>query len=106
MDTTEYSLRSLIEKWFGPTPASPVRLTRFSNRTPPSRGRYACVEASRPAASLAIFFFRHEDGTWHVFPPEATRPAMSVSPQCTAVQESAGHPTPSKSGVRGVKNAR
>ncbi|MGF6301383.1 hypothetical protein OKW42_004736 [Paraburkholderia sp. WC7.3d] len=90
MDTTEYSLRSLIEKWLAPTPESPVRLTRFNNRTHPSRARCACVEASRPAASLAIFFFRHEDGTWHVFPPVAKRPTMSVSLQCTAVGESAG----------------
>jgi hypothetical protein len=38
--------------------------------------RYVCVEAARPAGSLAIFFFRHDDGSWCVFPPATVRPAM------------------------------
>lgn len=57
MDTTEYSLRSLIEKWLASipeSPESPDRLVRFNNRIHTSRGRCACVEALRPAASLAI----------------------------------------------------
>ncbi|MGT2477532.1 hypothetical protein [Paraburkholderia terrae] len=79
----------MIEKWLAPTPGTPVRLTRFT-RTRPSRGRYVCVEASRPAGPLAIFFFRHDDGAWHVFPPAAKYPEMSVSLKCSAPAESAG----------------
>lgn len=88
MDTTAHSLRSLIEKWLAPTHATPVRLTRFSS-TRLSHRHCVCVEASRPAGSLALFFFRHEDGTWCVFPPEAKRPAMSVSLGRSAVGRSA-----------------
>jgi hypothetical protein len=27
---------------------------------------------------IAIIFFRHDDGTWNVFPPQARRPSMSA----------------------------
>lgn len=89
MDSTGKSLRSMIEKWLAPTSGTPIRLTRFS-RTRSSRGQYVCVEISRPAGSLAVFFFRHEDGTWRVFPTEAKRPAMSVSLESSAAGESSG----------------
>lgn len=87
MDMKEHSLRSLIEKWLAPALGSPVRLTRFRPRRA-GRGYYVCVEASRSGGSCAIFFFRHEDGTWRVFPPEYKRPAISASVECTAVGES------------------
>jgi hypothetical protein len=32
----------------------------------------------RPGGSLALFFFRHGDGVWHVFPPGDARPSMST----------------------------
>jgi hypothetical protein len=35
------------------------------------------VEALRPGGLLSIFFFRHDDGSWNVFPPQAERPAMN-----------------------------
>ncbi|MBC8742913.1 hypothetical protein F6X40_41355 [Paraburkholderia sp. UCT31] len=69
MNTAKRSLRSLVEKWLTPTAATPVRVTRFS-RTGASRRRYARVEVQRPEGSVALFFFRHDDGTWQVFPPE------------------------------------
>lgn len=75
MDTP---LRMLVDKWLGPTPATPVRVTRLG-RMPSSRRRYICVEALRPAGAFAIYFFLHEGGAWHVFPPAVERPAMSPS---------------------------
>lgn len=72
------SLRLRVEKWLGPTAATPVRVTRFG-RMPINRRRYVCVEALRPAGALAICFFLHDDDTWCVFPPEVKRPAMSIS---------------------------
>jgi hypothetical protein len=84
MDKEKKSLRLLIEKWLAPTPAMPVRVTRMGG-IHRHRMRYVCVEASRPAGPLEIFFFRHDDGTWHVFPPEAERPAMSVFYACYAI---------------------
>jgi hypothetical protein len=80
MNSGEKSLRWLIDKWLAPTPAMPVRVTRFSG-TRSNQRRYVRVEASRPAGSLAIFFFRHDDGSWCVFPATAERPAMRVDPR-------------------------
>ncbi|CAH2912030.1 MAG: hypothetical protein CPSOU_2109 [uncultured Paraburkholderia sp.] len=37
-----------------------------------------CVEAQRETGVLKLFFFRHDDGFWHVFPP-VERPAMRVT---------------------------
>ncbi|SDJ15735.1 hypothetical protein SAMN04487926_13557 [Paraburkholderia steynii] len=72
MYTVETSLRLLVEKWLPQTLSTPMRVTRFS-RTHPNRRRYVRVEALRPEGSVALFFFRHDDGTWQVFPPENAR---------------------------------
>lgn len=77
MDTTRTSLRELVNKWLAPTSATPGHVTHFG-RTALHRHRYVRVEALHTAGVLAIFFFRHDDGTWCVFPPAATRPAMST----------------------------
>jgi hypothetical protein len=79
MNTSQRSLRLLVEKWLAPTPAMPVRVTRFS-RTSANPRRYVRVEALRPAGLLTILFFRHDDGSWCVFPPsaESARPAMRM----------------------------
>jgi hypothetical protein len=75
MDNAKGTLRLLVDKWFAPNPAAPVRLTRIS---PASSNLTRCVrvEALRAGDSVAIFFFRHGDGTWRVFPPRSERPAM------------------------------
>ena len=78
MGTRERSLRVLVEKWLGPDAARHARVTRFchSRRKP---WRYVCVEADRPSGRLAFVFFRHDEGSWCVFPPEYKRPAMNIS---------------------------
>ena len=43
------------------------------------RCRYVCVEASRASGVLAIFFFRHADGSWCVFPPETKGSTMNLA---------------------------
>jgi hypothetical protein len=78
MGTVHRSLRLVVEKWLGSTPAMPVRVTRFG-RMPSNRRRYVCVEVLRPGGAVAIYFFLHDDGTWCVFPPGIERPAMGVS---------------------------
>jgi len=77
MPTAEKSLRVLVDKWFG---ATGVRLVRVQlRRLPgPTAARCICVEAQRPAGTLTVFFFRHNNGSWQVFPPETIRPAMSL----------------------------
>ena len=54
----------------------PARVVRFCHSAS-AQQRYVCVEALRPGGLLSIFFFRHADGSWNVFPPQAERPAMN-----------------------------
>jgi hypothetical protein len=68
MKTGERSLRFVIEKWMTPTAATPIRIIR-SSRTGLNQRRYVHVETHRPGGSVSLFFFRHDDGTWQVFPP-------------------------------------
>jgi hypothetical protein len=76
MYAAEKSLHWIVDKWLAPTPAMPARVTRIS-RTGARRGCAVCVETSRPTGVLSIVFFRHDDGSWNVFPPAAERPAMN-----------------------------
>ncbi|SOE66257.1 hypothetical protein SAMN05446635_2827 [Burkholderia sp. OK233] len=79
-NTDEQSLRSQVEKWLAPAPATAVHVTRFS-RTRWNGRRYVCVETSSPAGARALFFFRHDDGSWRVFPPTAdTRKLTAMRP--------------------------
>ncbi|WP_087740182.1 hypothetical protein [Paraburkholderia piptadeniae] len=65
------SLRYQVEKWLAPAPTALVHVTEFG-RTRWGRTRYVCVETSS-SAGVRVFFFRHGDGTWHVFPPAVDR---------------------------------
>ncbi|CAB3762131.1 hypothetical protein [Paraburkholderia solisilvae] len=69
----EQSLRFLVEKWLAPVSSRPVRVTEFS-RTRADGTRYVRVETSSPDGMRALFFFRHNDGCWCVFPPTVDRP--------------------------------
>ena len=74
---SERSLRSLVEKWLGPISATPVRVTRFG-RVQPNQGAYFHMELLLPTGPVGMFFFRHRDGSWRVFPPETERLAMRI----------------------------
>lgn len=76
MNIAEKSLRYLVEKWLAPSPTMPIRVVQ-SGRMNLDKTRYVRVEASAPTGPHAIFFFRHRDGIWCVFPPAAARPAMT-----------------------------
>ncbi|MBB1635242.1 MULTISPECIES: hypothetical protein [Cupriavidus] len=68
MQTAKISLRGLIDKWLGSNLAAPARITRVRS----SRAcRSGCirVDVARPSGQLSMFFFRHADGCWCVFPP-------------------------------------
>lgn len=73
------SLRSVIEKWLGPTPSRPIRLTRCQ-RTNSRHTRCVLVQASEVTGPLSIFFFQHEDRSWCVFPPAVRGPQMLAYP--------------------------
>jgi hypothetical protein len=67
---SKISLRCQVEKWLAPAPAIPVHVIEFG-RTRWGGSRYVCVETADGAR--ALFFFRHDDGDWCVFPPAANR---------------------------------
>ncbi|MGO4332400.1 hypothetical protein AB4Z48_39275 [Cupriavidus sp. 2TAF22] len=68
MQATSISLRGLIDKWLGARLAAPARITRVRGAR---AGRRGCVrvEVAGPSGQLSMFFFRHGDGCWCVFPP-------------------------------------
>nr|WP_084754477.1 hypothetical protein [Paraburkholderia tuberum] len=77
MASTGKSLRLMVENWLGPNRGMAVRVIEFGHSRS-HRGGYVRVEALRPTGSVSMFFFRHRDGTWNVFPPNLERPAMGV----------------------------
>jgi hypothetical protein len=69
------SLRVLVEHWLAPGTADQVRVVEFRN----NRARQQCyvrVELLTTGDQTAMFFFRHADGIWRVFPPARVRPTM------------------------------
>jgi hypothetical protein len=79
MGSGEKCLRTLVGKWFGPSAVVTIRVMEFG-RTRTDRRRYVRIGAARAGESLAIVFFRHDDGSWNVFPAKASRPAMRAYP--------------------------
>jgi hypothetical protein len=76
MVAAEKTLHWAVDKWLAPTPSMPARVVQFCHRASQHQ-RYVCVEALRPGGLFSIFFFRHDDGSWNVFPPPIERPAMN-----------------------------
>ena len=72
-----HSLRCQVEKWLAPAPAISGHVTRF--RRTRLGGRWCVyVETSSSRGVRALFFFRHDDGSWYVFPPAADRPRATA----------------------------
>lgn len=78
MQTAENSLHWAVDKWLAPTPAHPARIVQLC-RSHSTGMRFVRIEAWHAGGSIAIIFFRHDDGTWNVFPPEGRRPSMSAA---------------------------
>lgn len=78
MARAEKSLRLMVEHWLFPERANQIRVTRFRNRRS-ARECYVCVETFNATGAVAMFFFRHADGTWRIFPPSRERPMMRAS---------------------------
>lgn len=76
----EQSLRFLVDKWLAPEPSASVRVTEFG-RTRSGGRRYVRVETSIAEGTRSLFFFRHDDGCWCVFPPTADSPKMFTEPR-------------------------
>ncbi|WP_250481743.1 hypothetical protein [Caballeronia sp. NCTM5] len=70
------SLRYEVEKWLSPGSA-PVHVSQ-SGRTHGTGRRYVCVETSQGTVARALFFFRHGDGNWYVYPPAPVQTNVKV----------------------------
>lgn len=90
MNTGEHSLRQLIEKWFAPNPAMPAHVTQFG-RMRESKQRFVRVESAQQSYPFAIFFFRHGDGSWRVFPSPRQQPAISYRLMDASTHQSDAH---------------
>ncbi|SOE48364.1 hypothetical protein SAMN05446635_0215 [Burkholderia sp. OK233] len=72
------SLRFIVEKWFGRDSLSSLRVNRVWHARL-AGNRCVRVQSSRSEDPVIIFFFRHDDGNWNVFPPEAKRAALTIT---------------------------
>lgn len=75
MASSGRSLRLMVEHWLVGNSSKGVRVTAFRNRRSESEC-YVCVEAFRGTRPVAMFFFRHQDGTWRIYPPNRKLPAL------------------------------
>ncbi|MBC8732545.1 hypothetical protein [Paraburkholderia sp. UCT2] len=71
------SLRSQVEKLVGPTGGRGARV-RLLNRSRSGETCRVCIQFDLPTGAFSLFFFRHADGAWHVFPPGQRRPEMGI----------------------------
>jgi hypothetical protein len=72
------SLRAVVTHWLACGSAEKVRVTAFRHG-PAKHGSYVCVEAVRSDGPVAMFFFRHLDGSWRIYPPNRERLAFRVA---------------------------
>ncbi|WJZ79524.1 hypothetical protein QEN71_40140 (plasmid) [Paraburkholderia sabiae] len=69
-------LRSMVEDWLAPDPERGIRVSHFGRS---ATRRYVRVVADNRTGPRGMFFFRHSDGKWCIFPPDPERPAMHAS---------------------------
>jgi hypothetical protein len=79
VDATKRSLGGLREKLLATAGTLPVRVLTLHGSRDGLTCR-VCVEIRRPDGPILLFFFRHDDGTWHVFPPAKNLCRMSFEP--------------------------
>jgi hypothetical protein len=66
------SLRGQVDKWLSPDAAVPIRVTAFG-RIYAGGARYVSVEVKSITGLRSLYFFKHSDGSWRVYPPTADR---------------------------------
>ncbi|MBC8640576.1 hypothetical protein IAG25_27445 [Caballeronia sp. EK] len=68
------SLRFLMHDWLGR--AGNIRVSRAA-RSKAMPWRAVRIEVTVSSTAFAIVFFRHDDGSWRVYPP--TSPSLSIN---------------------------
>jgi hypothetical protein len=71
------SLRGQVDKWLAPDAASLIRVTGFG-RLRSGKARYVSVEVLSTQGPRSLYFFRHADGNWCVYPPGVDRAAAAA----------------------------
>jgi len=72
------SLRLMVDHWLAPDAGQRVTVTEFRNERS-KHERYVCIETLKTAGPVAMFFFRHQDGTWCIYPPRREQPMMRAA---------------------------
>jgi hypothetical protein len=78
MASAAKSLCLMVEHSLAPGPSTKVRVAEFRSR----RAKRQChvrVEIAIPTGPVGMFFFRHRDGNWRIFPPERERRVMRTT---------------------------
>lgn len=65
MQDSRITLKKVIQKWL--PLSTPGRVTRMRSRR--GSGGYVYVEVLSASGPVSMYFFRHGDGDWCVFPP-------------------------------------
>lgn len=68
-------LHALVEYWLGQHSTTQTRVVRLAGR---GARRCVYVELASSDELVRMYFFRHPDRVWRVFPPSHERPAMRV----------------------------
>jgi hypothetical protein len=76
------SLQSQIDKWLTLSVSTSAHLMRYVD----AEIEYVLADLKSKTQSLKIFFFRHPDGTWQVFPPKRNGPMIQPCAVATAHQ--------------------
>ena len=77
MDGAGKSLRAVANKWLALWPETMVEVKRCAHGREGQR-RCVYIRAMGVAGELGLFFFRHDDGAWYIFPPSEARPAIRI----------------------------
>jgi hypothetical protein len=77
MACAEKTLRSMIDHWLPIALTAQVRITRYRTRCR-KKECYVRVETASSTGAIEIYFFRHPDGSWRVYPPNRGRPTMDA----------------------------
>ncbi|MDR6478880.1 hypothetical protein ABIE53_005626 [Burkholderia sp. OAS925] len=76
MNACERSLRTSVQKWFGYKAEASFQVLEFGRTL--SRKRFVRIGILKQEDPLAIVFFRHDDGSWNVFPPMPRTLSMQI----------------------------
>ncbi|OUL72724.1 hypothetical protein CA603_45170 [Paraburkholderia hospita] len=62
------SLREQVQKWLAPDVTTPIRIAQYG-RLHLDGTWFVLVEAAATSGPCSMYFFRHSDGSWNVYPP-------------------------------------